>query len=90
MKGDWRERMKADWRETDLRPVSPYARRGFEHPSGTGSWDIAAAFLALIFLIIAVAPDTDPIRSNAAQKGKTACPRHRSVFPAPRPTRPGG
>jgi hypothetical protein len=40
----------------------PHGRRGFEHPSGTGSWDIAAAFFALCFLIIAVAPDTGAVR----------------------------
>jgi threonine/homoserine/homoserine lactone efflux protein len=43
-------------------PKAPRRRRTFWHPSGHGSADIAAAIFALVFLIVAIAPDTDPVR----------------------------
>jgi hypothetical protein len=49
--------------QTFLRRCRPRNRLGpFQHSSGQGSFDIAAAIFALIPFIIAIAPDTDPIR----------------------------
>jgi hypothetical protein len=57
-------RTKWDLRDTDLiwAVDSPRGRRAFWHPSGHGSYDIAAAILGLLFLMVAIAPDTDPVR----------------------------
>jgi hypothetical protein len=55
-------RQPGDW-DFFVPPEAPKTpRRALWHPSGHGSWDIAAAIFGLLCLLVAIAPDTDPAR----------------------------